>query len=197
MDTLQFNSLPVAIILWLIVYAVDYYLTIYGRRLWLKNAKDHLLFLGSYELNPYYQRDIDGDRLLSKRFFFMLAYGVVWMLVMWGATRYMNIPQVFPAAMGFLLLVEVVIISSHVQNIRLFNAAAITDAIQGQMTYSRWVSVDGTAWKFGYWGLIFLIFALMLGNWFFAGGAVACLYYFLRYRRYSIRMRQLPKPAAS
>ncbi len=194
MNALQFNSLPVAIVLWLIVYLADYYLTIYGRRLWLKNAKDYLVFAGSYELNPYYQKDVDANRLFSRRFIFMLVYGVVWMLVMWGATQYMNIPQVFPAAMGFLLLVEVVILSSHVQNIRLFKAAAVTDAIQGQIAYARWVSMDGTAWKFGYWGLVFLMFAIVMGNWFFAGGAVACLYYFLRYRRYSMRMRQQAKP---
>lgn len=196
MFPLAFDSLPVAIILWLIVYTADYYLTIYGRRLWMKNAKDYLVFAGSYELNPYYQKDIDGERLLSKRFIFMLAYGVVWMLVMWGATHYLNIPQVFPAAMGFLLLVEVIILSSHIQNIRLFKSAATLNAIQGQISYSRWVSLDGTAWKFGYWGLIFLVFAVGMSNWFFAGGALACVYYFLRYRRYSVRMRQLPKPSA-
>ncbi|MBI1278344.1 MAG: hypothetical protein GC179_09475 [Anaerolineaceae bacterium] len=195
MNTL-FESLPAAIILWLIVYAADYYLTIYGQRLWLAHAKDNVVFSGSYELNPYYQQDIDGGRLLSKRFIFMLAYGIVWMLVMWGATRYLSIPQVFPASVGFLLLVEVVVLSSHVQNIRLFKAAALPNAVQGQIAYSRWVSFDGTAWKFGYWGLIFLVLAVMMGNWFFAGGALACLYYFLRYWRYGLRMRQLPESTA-
>ncbi len=197
MNNLQFDSLPVAIILWLIVYIADYYLTIYGRQLWLKNAKDNLVFAGSYELNPYYQKDVDANRLLSRRFIFMLAYGVLWMLVMWGATHYMNIPQVFPSAMGFLLLVQVVIISSHTQNIRLFKSAATTGAIQGQISYARWVSLDGTAWKFGYWGVVFLSFAMLMSNWFFTGGAVACLYYFLRYRRYAIRLRLLPKPTAN
>jgi len=193
MNTLL-DSLPVAIGLWLVVYIADYYLTLYGRQLWIQNAKQFITFQGSYELNPYYQSDIDANKRLSRRFFFMLGYGVLWMVLMWGATQYLNIQQVFPAAIGYLLLREIVILSSHVQNIRLFQSAGITDALQGQISYARWVSLDGTAWKYFYWGLIFLVFAVLMANWFFIGGAFACLYDFFRLRRFGQRMRVQPKP---
>jgi hypothetical protein len=197
MDALQFDSLPLALVLWLIVYVADYYLTIYGRRLWLKNAKDYLVFAGSYELNPYYQKDIDADRLLSRRFIFSLSFGIVWLVLMWLSTRYLKIPQVFPAAVGFLILQEVVIISTHIQNVRLFTLAAADGAVQGQITYARWVGMDGTAWKFAYWGIVFLVLALVMGNWFFIGGTVSGLNNFIRFRRRGLRMRQLPKPVSS
>ncbi len=190
MNILSVDTLPVAIILWLIVYPADYYLTIYGRRLWLKNAQPFFTFAGSYELNPYYQKDIDAERLVSRRFIFMLAFGVVWMILVWGATHYLNITQVFSAGVGYLVLMEVVVISSHVQNIRLFKMTAVAGAVEGHMRYSRWVSIDATAWKYGYWALVFLVLALLNTNWFLAGGAVSCLSIFIRYRRYSLRVRQ-------
>jgi hypothetical protein len=192
-----FESLPVAVVLWLIVYVADYYLTLYGRQLWLQNAKDLLSFQGSYELNPYYQKDVDANKWVSRRFIFMVAFGILWMLFMWGATHYLNLPQVFPAAMGFLLLMEIVVLSSHVQNIRLFKSAAITGSVEGHISYARWVSMDGTAWKFAYWGVIYLIFALLLSNWFFAGGALSCFYTFARFRRYGQQLRAQPKAAPS
>ncbi|MEP6985298.1 MAG: hypothetical protein ABI970_06865 [Chloroflexota bacterium] len=175
MVAISFESLPVAIGLWLILYIADYYLTLYGRRLWHQNAKDLLTFQGSYELNPYYQRDVDANKRVSRRFIFMLVFGILWMLLMWGATHYMNISQVFPAAVGFLILMEVIVLSGHVQNIRLFKSASITGAIEGHISYARWVSMDASAWKFGYWGVFFLVVALLMGNWFFCGWRIILL----------------------
>ena len=195
--TTLLDSLPVAIVLWLAVYAADYYLTLYGRQLWLKNAQAFLRFQGSYELNPYYQKDVDANKRVSRRFIFMLVFGLIWMTFAWGATRYLNIPQVFPAWVGYLILMEVVALSSHVQNIRLFKSAAISGAVEGQISYARWVSMDGTGWKFAYWGLIFLIIALLMNNWFFAGGMFSCTVEFFRFRRYGQRLKVNAKPAAS
>ena len=102
--TTLLDSLPFAIVLWLVVYVADYYLTLYGRQLWLQNAQEFLRFQGSYELNPYYQKDVDANKRVSRRFIFMLVFGAIWMTFTWCATHYLNIPQVFPAAAGFLIL---------------------------------------------------------------------------------------------
>lgn len=110
--TTLLDSLPVAIVLWLVVYAADYYLTLYGRQLWLQNAQAFVRFQGSYELNPYYQKDVDANKRVSRRFIFMVVFGLVWMTFTWGATHYLNNAQVFPAAVGFLMLMEVVVLSN-------------------------------------------------------------------------------------
>nr|MBA3872762.1 hypothetical protein [Anaerolineae bacterium] len=69
--------------------------------------------------------------------------------------------------------------------------------IEGHISYARWVSMDASAWKFGYWGVVFLVVALLMGNWFFAGGALSCLYEFVRFRAYARRLRMQPKPIPS
>ena len=188
------DSLAVAVVLWLVVYLADYYLTLYGQQLWLQNAQPFIKFGGSYELNPYYQRDVDANKWVSRRFIFWLVFGIGWLLFMYLCVQYLGIPQIFPAAVGFLVLPEVVVIATHVQNIHLFTLAAVPDAIQGQIGYARWVSLDGTAWKYGYWALIFLIFAVLISNWFFAGGILSCFSTFIRYRRRSNLMRLQAKP---
>ncbi len=188
------DSLPVAVVLWIVVYVADYYLTLYGRQLWLKNAQSFFKLGGSYELNPYYQKDVDANNRVSRRFIFMLSFGVIWMLCVYLFTQYLDLRQVFPAAVGFLVLPEMVVLSTHVQNVRLFKLAAVPDAVQGEISYARWVSLDGTAWKFGYWALVFLCCALLMSNWFFVGGVLSCFSIFLRYRRSGMRMRLQPKP---
>ena len=148
-------------------------------------------------MNPYYQKDVDANKQVSRRFIFMLTFGAIWMLIVYLFTQYLNLQPVFPAAIGFLVLPEIVVISTHVQNIRMFKMADVPDAVQGEIAYARWMSLDGTAWKFGYWALAFLIFALLTTNWFFVGGIFSCLSLFFRYRQRGIRMRQQIKPAPS
>ncbi len=183
------DSLPIVIGLWVIVYCADYYLTLHGRSLWLQNAQAFIKFGGSYELNPYYQKDIDANQHVSRRFLFMLIFGVVWMVFVYAGTLYLKLQAFFPAAVGFLVLPEMVVISTHVQNIRLFSAAAVAGAVEGQISQARWVSVDGTAWKFGYWAAIFLTLALLTAQWFFVGGVMSCFWTFVRYQRYSKQLR--------
>lgn len=194
MNSESLNQLPVGLVLWVVTYCADYYLTIYGRRLWLENGQPYFNFQGSYELNPYYQQDIDSGRWLSKRFLVMLALGVLWMVFVWGATRYLGTPDLFALGVGYLVMLEVVVISSHVQNIRLFSLAPLVGAVEGHISYARWVSLDATAWKFGYWGAVLVVLAVATASWFFTGGAVACLYNFVRYRRYAQHMRFHPVP---
>jgi hypothetical protein len=191
------DSLLVAVVLWLVTYLADYYLTLYGQHLWLQNAQPFVKLGGSCELNPYYQRNIDANNRVSRRFIFMLILGISWLLFMYVCVQYLGIPQIFPAAVGFLVLPEIVVIATHVQNIRLFTLAGVPGAIQGEIGYARWVSLDGTTWKYGYWALIYMVFAILTSNWFFAGGVLSCFSTFMRYRRRGSLMRLQTKPVVS
>ena len=191
------DSLPFASVLWLVVYAADYYLSLYARRLWLRNASYLMNFQGRYEINPFAQGDENAIKRLRRRFMFMVVFGILWMLFMWGATHYLNIAQVFQVAVGFLILMEVLVLSGHVQNIRFFKSAAIAGAMEGQVTYAYWVSIVASLWKFSYWGVVFLIFSVIMSSWFFAGGVLACLYEVVRLHQRNNQMRLQPKYASS
>ena len=194
MVSIPLDNVVVSVGLWWVVYTADYYLTIYGRQLWMQHSQPYFKLGGSYELNPYYQKDIDAGRLVSRRFIFVLAFGTVLMLLIYGSVQYLGAPQLFGLAVGVLVLPEMVVLSTHVQNIHLFKTAATPNAVQGEIAYARWLSLEATAWRYGYWAVVFLIFGFLTAQWVFIGGAVGCLSVFIRFRRHSSRTRLQTKP---
>ena len=74
------GSLWPSLISLILLYISDYSLTVYCARLYQTRAKDKLVLEGSYELTPYYQRDVDSLRHFSPRFIFAL-----WIEVQGGA----------------------------------------------------------------------------------------------------------------
>ena len=147
----QFNNLPVALALWVIVYLFDYFLTLHGNQLRAKYAKAHIGMDGSYELNPYYQREIDANKRVSLRFILMLVLFIVWLIVVWYLADALKAPEVFSAATGYLILMELPILERHVQNISQFNAMKTPGAVVGFITYARWIQMSVGADIFGYW----------------------------------------------
>ena len=63
-----FEKLWLILPIWVLVYLSDYYLTILGARAYEAGAKEHLLFEGSYELTPTFQKDVDALRVFSPKF---------------------------------------------------------------------------------------------------------------------------------
>ena len=53
------------LILWIVLYISDYYLTLYAARGFKEIG--HIQFEGSYELTPQYQKDIDALTPVSRR----------------------------------------------------------------------------------------------------------------------------------
>lgn len=198
----QFNDLPAALVLWVIVYLCDYFLTLHGNRLRTTLAREHIGMDGSYELNPYYQRDIDANRRLSRRFVLMLVLLLVWLILMWYCANTLKAPEIFSAATGYLLLMELPILERHIQNISQFNAMKTPGAVVGFITYARWIQLSLSGHIFGYWLVAYLVLFLLTGSWLFIGGAVAMLNLFIRFTVRGQRLRgrspavQLPKDAA-
>src|SRR5262245_44241399 len=100
----QFDNLPLAIALWIILYSCDYYLTLHGNKLRTTYAKAHAGLDESYELNPYYQRDIDSNKRVSGRFFFMLLLFVGWLVFVYYGAQLTKLPEAFSIAVGYLVL---------------------------------------------------------------------------------------------
>ena len=73
------------VILWIILYTSDYYLTIYSARGFREIG--YFQFEGSFELTPQYQKDIDSIRPFSKlHIILLIAYSLL-ILVIWWLTR--------------------------------------------------------------------------------------------------------------
>lgn len=72
--------------IWAILYTSDYYLTIWCARLRRRGGADMFVHEGSYELTPYFQKDVDTLRLLSPRFLWMLVLYAVLLLIVWRLT---------------------------------------------------------------------------------------------------------------
>src|SRR5258708_843580 len=185
----QFNNLPTAIVLWVLVYSCDYYLNLYGNRLRTSYASAHIGIDGSYELNPYYQRDIDSNNRFSRRFLFMLVLFSVYLAVMWYIAQTLNLPEAFSIAAGVVLLLEGPVIATHVQNISMYTFLKTPDAVWGKITYARWITLTLAGRIFGYWLVAYATLFLLTGSWLFVGGALSMLSLFIRYSSRGQRLR--------
>jgi hypothetical protein len=186
----QFDNFWLAIVLWLLIYPCDYTLTIIGNRLWMKYAQPHIEFEGSYEVNAYYQKDVDALRLLSPRFFRALLLGALWLAFMRWLSDSVKVLELFTVAIGYLLLTELTIITRHVRNISLFTLMKEPGGVEGHIKYAQWASVNLLAREYGYWALLFLILFCLSGSWLFVGGVLAGLRMFTHYSRLGAKFRR-------
>jgi hypothetical protein len=67
-----FTSVWPGLTVWVLLYISDYALTIAGARLYRGGVSEKLAFEGSYEITPFFQRDINSLRRISPRFLVML-----------------------------------------------------------------------------------------------------------------------------
>ncbi|MBZ0274665.1 MAG: hypothetical protein K8I60_00890 [Anaerolineae bacterium] len=190
LQTFQFDNLWVALALWVLVYCADYYLTLKGARLMAEVGKTYFDMGGSYELNPLFQKDVDSLRRISPRFVAFLVGFSLWLVLMWLVTQALHIVPAFTAGAGFLILMEIPVLSGHIRNLSLFTALKTPGAVEGRIHYSRWVSFRMTTWSFGLWGLIYALFFALTGSLFFFGGIVSIFLLFNRYSRMSAAYRR-------
>lgn len=162
--------------LWAAVYISDYYTTIYSARLYRSGAHEHIVFQGSIELTPVYQKDVDRLRKLSIRFIFFLLLTTSLLIGFWFlSVRFLKINGIFTFFTGSLFLLEAAVHLRHYRNIFLFRQARDSDAIKGTLEYSRRLSLRQSATELFAYAVFFLLLAVGTGSWFFLGGAFGCL----------------------
>ena len=163
------------LLLWGIVYSADYYLTIYGAHLYHTSLKEHIVFAGSYELTPQFQRDIDTLQHFSPRFIRALGLSLVLIFLIWFlAVVVISMPELFSLATGALFLREAAIHLRHSRNIALARLSRDSGGLSGQVHYSRWLILNlSTIELWSYVGL-YLLLGVVVGSWFLAGGALSC-----------------------
>ena len=174
MPELFLDRLWPGLVAWTVLYISDYSLTIMCARLYQAGANEKMAFEGSYEITPYYQRDIDSLRRLSPRFFAALLLSLVWLVLVWWLANEIW-PPMYAFGLGGLILLQLAIHMRHLRNLVLFRALVGSDAVRGRIEYPRRLmlrmsSHEGLAFS----GLFAVVF-MFTGSWFVLGGAFTCL----------------------
>lgn len=159
--------------IWVALYISDYTLTLICARLYQSQVRDKIAFEGSYELTPYYQRDIGSLRRVSPRFIFALFWTSLLLFVMWQLSR-QSVPEAYSFFLGTMILKQLVIHMRHFRNLFLFRAAG-SNAVCGRIEYSRRLTLRLSALEMlEFSGLFIAVFAFT-HSWFVLGGATGCL----------------------
>lgn len=164
------------LLLWAALYCSDFLFTMVCARLYQNGVRERFAFEGSYEITPYYQKDVDGLRLLSPRFLVALAaVSAVQFALWWLTMRELFLPQVYFFALGMLVLSQVSVHLRHIRNFFLFRAIVAGDGITGHIAYARPVMLRMSAVEFFTFAAAYAVIYLMTNSWFVLGGVVVCL----------------------
>jgi len=161
------------VILWVILYTSDYYLTIYSARGFREIR--HFQFEGSFELTPQYQNDIDALRPVSKRHLVLLFLYSLIILILWWVFSFLFVfSWLYKLYLGMFLLIEVAVHLRHLRNVFLIHEIRKSGGVDGLISYRKWFSYRVSAFDLNLFGGLFLIVALLNFSVFFLGGAIMC-----------------------
>ena len=183
-------------ILWMILYISDYYLTIYSAR-GLREI-GHIEFEGSFELTPQYQKDIDTLNPVSKRHvFWLIASSLLILLIWWFIKQLVPFPWgylLYLLYLGMFLLLEVAIHVRHLRNVALIREYRKSGGIEGKISYRKWFTYRMSAAELYTLSVLFLIFAVLAYSPFFLGGATACFATGFKHVRLAKKAKLNPSP---
>ncbi len=172
-EEIIFQKLWLVLPLWLVVYISDYYLTILGAHYYKAGAKDHVVFEGSYELTPEFQKDIDALRMFSPRFFRAVVLSTAVIVFLWCvASNHIAMSFFFRFLCGGLILREMAILIRHARNISLFRIAKDHRGMSGQIRYEKWLSYHISLVELLCFAVLFAVVYLFTGSASFLGAAV-------------------------
>jgi len=177
LDQLFLDNLWTVLGVWGLIYCSDYGLTIVCARMYQGGVNKHLAF-ESFELTPYYQKDVACLRWISPRFLLMLCLTSLLLGAAWGMQSRVSSSdytrQMFRGILGSLFFLELAIHVRHFRNLLLFTYARRSLGIEGKVSYSSWLSYRSSAVDLAGFALLYLVGFLLTDNWFFGGGAIAC-----------------------
>jgi len=161
------------VILWIILYISDYYLTIYSARGFKEIG--HFQFEGSFELTPQYQKDIDTLKPISKRHIILLIlYSLVITTLWWVFVYLLTLPWLYLLYLGMFLLIEVAVHLRHLRNVFMINLVRKEGGVEGQIMYRKYFSYKISSFELYLVGTLFLITSALTYSAFFLGGAIMC-----------------------
>ena len=196
MPNLLFEHAWPGMVVWGLLYVSDYSLTIVCARLY--GRQKTIVFEGSYEITPFYQRDIDSLRVASPRFIFILLLALGALGFLWILNESSPAPELWQFALGALVGAQLAVHMRHLRNLVLFRSINHTESVRGHIEYGRSVMLRASSWEcFAFSGLFLTLFGFTR-SWFILGGAVACFSLGVKHRRLAGRLHtNLAKTAQS
>ena len=182
MTPLSASSLWLGLAIWVLAYVSDYAFTVACARMYQSGVRDVLVFEGSYELTPYFQRDIDSLRRVSPRFILALLWSVTSISIVWLLSRQVW-PEAYVFLLGAMLLIQLAVHVRHVRNFVLFRAILAGRGVRGRIEYSRYLSLRLSALDLACFAIVFLVGFLATQSPFLLGGAAGCLPMALKHLR--------------
>ena len=174
-------------LLWGVLYACDYLLTVTTARRAAGPVGEHLVYEKGIELNPLWQAEVATLRWFSWRFLVVWALTVAIFVPYHFLTEAFHMPQAYAFAAGVLVLLSCVVNARHVSSLITFSAMAEPGAMQGKLFYSYWLSLRVSGAQFLGMGVLRGLMAAVTQSWFVAGGAVECVYVGWLHWRRSVR----------
>jgi hypothetical protein len=172
------------LLLFTALYVSDYALTLRSARLYREGVSQTIAFEGSFELTPYYQKDIDGLVRWSPRFLAALVFGnAVLALVFWVASLPPYWRHPYPFVLGALVLQEFAVHLRHLRNIVLFRGILRSKAPLGRITYPRGLVLRASSAEILGFAALWLALFCLLPSPFLLGGATGCLALARRHQR--------------
>ena len=182
------------IILWIILYTSDYYLTLYSARGFRQIG--HFQFEGSFELTPQYQKDIDHLRPVSRlHMILLLGYSALIFVIWWITRLSMYLEWSYPLYLGMFLLLEVAIHLRHLRNVGLIREIKKDGGVEGQIFYKKWFSYRVSAHELYIYATFFLLTAILTYSLFFFGGAIMCYGTGFKHHRLAKKVKSVPLQA--
>lgn len=179
-----FSSLWPSLTVWVLLYISDYALTITCARLYRAGVCEKLVFEGSYELTPFFQKDINSLRRISPRFLSMLFVTSGLLATVWFLSAE-TVPELYLFASGSLILLELTVHIRHLRNLFMFRAMLESDSVRGRIEYSRpFILRMSSNELFVFSGMYLVLFAFTQ-SWFVLGGAATCLSTAIKHYRLS------------
>jgi len=184
------------VILWIILYISDYYLTIYSARGFREVG--HFQFEGSFELTPQFQKDINALKPVSKRHVILLfLYSLLIVFIWWFTKRLLFFPWTYLLYLGMFLLLEVAVHLRHLRNVSLIREIRKGGGVEGQISYKKWFSYRISASEFYLYSVLFLLFAVLTYSPFFLGGAIMCFGTGFKHNRLAKKAKKTAPAAVS
>lgn len=161
------------IVAWSLLYISDHTLTIWCARLYRHGAGEKIVFEGSFELNPLFQKEVDSLRWVSGRFLWLLVLTDVLIALVWWLT-WMSAPEPYSFLLGAVISIQLAVHVRHLRNLFLFRSMRGTDLVRGRIEYARFLILRMSSVEFLAFSGLFAVLFAFTQSWFMLGGTFAC-----------------------